>query len=76
MKGLMIQEDLTIEDALKVMEEGQRAPDRRAPMLPPKILGTLFTIVCSQANYIVLALAMPCYYTRYMYAIPHILVLV
>ena len=41
MKGLMLQEDLTIEDALKVMEEGQRAPDRHAPMLPPKLLGTL-----------------------------------
>ena len=35
----MVQEDMTMEEALKVMEEGQRAPDRLAPMLPPKVLG-------------------------------------
>lgn len=39
MKGLMVQEELTIEDALKVMEEGQQVPDRLAPMLPPRVLG-------------------------------------
>ena len=36
----MVHEDLTIEEAVKIMEEGQRAPDRAAPMLPPKVLGT------------------------------------
>ena len=35
----MVQEDMTIEEAIKVMEEGQKAPDRVAPMLPPKVLG-------------------------------------
>lgn len=35
----MVQEDMTMEEAIKVMEEGQRAPDRLAPMLPPKVLG-------------------------------------
>ncbi len=39
MKGLMIQEEMTMAEALKVMEEGQRAPGRPAPMLPPKVLG-------------------------------------
>ena len=39
MKGLMIQEDMTMEEAIKLMEEGQRVPDRIAPMLPPKVLG-------------------------------------
>ena len=40
----MIQEELTIEDALKVMEEGQQVPDRLAPMLPPRVLG-MYTLV-------------------------------
>ena len=35
----MIQENMTTEEAVKLMEEGQRAPDRIAPMLPPKVLG-------------------------------------
>ena len=35
----MIQENMTMEEAVKLMEEGQRAPDRIAPMLPPKVLG-------------------------------------
>ena len=35
----MIQEDMTVDDALKLMEEGQRLPNRPAPMLPPKVLG-------------------------------------
>ena len=39
MKGLMVQENMTVEEAIKLMEEGQRAPDREAPMLPPKVLG-------------------------------------
>ena len=39
MKGLMIQENMTMEEAIKLMEEGQKAPDRIAPMLPPKVLG-------------------------------------
>ena len=39
MKGLMVQENMTIEEAIKVMEGGQHAPDREAPMLPPKVLG-------------------------------------
>ena len=43
MKGLMIQEDMTIDEAIKVMEEGQRAPDRVAPMLPPKVLSEFGT---------------------------------
>ncbi len=39
MKGLMLQEDLTIEEALKVMEVGQLQPDTAAPSLPAKVLG-------------------------------------
>ena len=35
----MVQENMTIEEAIKVMEGGQHAPDREAPMLPPKVLG-------------------------------------
>ena len=35
----MVQENMTVEEAIKVMEEGQKAPDRPAPMLPPKLLG-------------------------------------
>ena len=44
MKGLMVQEGLTTSDALKLMEEGQKAPDRPAPMMPPKLLGTCNTL--------------------------------
>ena len=39
MKGLMVQEGLTIDEALKLMEEGQKVPDRQAPTLPPRVLG-------------------------------------
>ena len=39
MKGLMQQENMTIVDALKLMEEGQKVPDRLAPMIPPRVLG-------------------------------------
>ena len=28
-----------MDDALRLMEEGQQMPDRPAPMLPPKVLG-------------------------------------
>ncbi len=45
MKGLMIQEEMTMAEALKVMEEGQRAPGRLAPMLPPKVLGVYTYII-------------------------------
>lgn len=38
MKGLMLQEELTIDDALKIMDLGQRQPNRMAPALPPKVL--------------------------------------
>ena len=34
----MVQDGLTVDEALKVMDEGQRQPDRAAPMLPPKVL--------------------------------------
>ena len=36
----MVQDGLTMEDALKVMEEGQTAPGGPAPKLPPTMLGT------------------------------------
>ena len=39
MKGLMIREGVTINEALQLMEEGQSAPDRPAPSLPPTVLG-------------------------------------
>ncbi len=45
MKGLMIQEEMTMAEALKVMEEGQRAPGRLAPMLPPKVLGVCICVI-------------------------------
>lgn len=45
LKGMMVQEDMTMDDALKLMEEGQRLPNRPAPMLPPKVLGNLNFIV-------------------------------
>lgn len=38
MKGMMLQEELTIDDAFKVMELGQNEPSRMAPALPPKML--------------------------------------
>ncbi len=39
MKGLMLQEEMTVRDALKIMEEGQKVPNRLAPMVPPRVLG-------------------------------------
>ena len=39
MKGMMIQENATLDDALKMMEEGQM-PDTQAPTLPPRVIGT------------------------------------
>lgn len=39
MKGMMVQDGLTMDDALKLMEEGQKTPNRPAPKLPPKLLG-------------------------------------
>lgn len=30
-----------MDEALKIMEEGQKVPDRPAPMLPPRVLGIL-----------------------------------
>lgn len=38
MKGLMLQEELTIDDAFKIMDIGQREPQRIAPAVPPKVL--------------------------------------
>lgn len=45
MKGLMVQEDLTLDDALKLMEEGQKIPNRPAPKLPPRVLGKNCTTI-------------------------------
>lgn len=42
MKGMMVQDELTLDDALKIMEEGQKTPNRPAPKLPPKMLGESF----------------------------------
>ena len=39
MKGMMVQEKATLEDALKKMEEGQM-PGGQAPTLPPRVIGT------------------------------------
>jgi len=39
MKGLMLQEELTVDEALKIMDEGQKLPDGAAPALPAKVLG-------------------------------------
>ena len=38
MKGMMVQENATLEEALKKMEEGQM-PDSEAPTLPPRVIG-------------------------------------
>ena len=43
MKGMMVQDGLTMDDALKLMEEGEKTPNRPAPKLPPKLLGMLVT---------------------------------
>ena len=40
MKGMMIQENATLDDALKMMEEGQM-PSGQAPTLPPRLIGNL-----------------------------------
>ena len=39
MKGMMVQEGMTMDEALMVMEEGQKLPGRPAPKLPPRVLG-------------------------------------
>lgn len=39
MKGMMVQEGMTMDEALTVMEEGQKLPGRPAPKLSPRILG-------------------------------------
>ena len=44
MKGMMVQDGLTMDDALKLMEEGQKTPNRPAPKLPPKLLGMLVSL--------------------------------
>lgn len=38
MKGMMVQENATLDDALRIMEEGQM-PDSQAPTLPPRVIG-------------------------------------
>lgn len=47
----MIQEELTIADALDMIDLAEKEPDRMAPPLPPKVLGKLsrhnVTFVCS-----------------------------
>lgn len=50
MKGLMVQEGVTMDEALKIMEEGQKVPDRPAPMLPPRVLGTVVLILILENN--------------------------
>ena len=42
MKGLMLQEELTIDDAFKIMETGLREPQKNAPALPPQVLSECF----------------------------------
>lgn len=38
MKGMMIQENVTLDDALKMMEDGQM-PNSQAPAMPPRVIG-------------------------------------
>lgn len=38
MKGMMVQDNATLDDALRIMEEGQM-PDSQAPTLPPRVIG-------------------------------------
>ena len=40
----MLQEEMTMEDALQLMDIGQRQPNRAAPALPPKIISELYTM--------------------------------
>lgn len=39
MKGMMLQEELTLDEAFKVMDLSQNEPSRVAPALPPQMLG-------------------------------------
>ena len=55
MKGMMVQDGLTMDDALKLMEEGQKTPNRPAPKLPPKLLGMLVSL-----NHLLLQLTLQC----------------
>lgn len=50
MKGMMVQDGLTMDDALKLMEEGQKTPNRPAPKLPPKLLGMSVSLSSSSPH--------------------------
>lgn len=40
MKGMMVQENTTLDDALKMMEDGQMSTGQ-APTLPPRVIGNV-----------------------------------
>ena len=50
MKGMMVQDGLTMDDALKLMEEGEKTPNRPAPKLPPKLLGMTVSLSSSSPH--------------------------
>jgi len=50
MKGMMVQDGLTMDDALKLMEEGEKTPNRPAPKLPPKLLGMSLSLSSSSPH--------------------------
>lgn len=50
MKGMMVQDGLTMDDALKLMEEGEKTPNRPAPKLPPKLLGMSVSLSSSSPH--------------------------
>lgn len=40
MKGMMLQENATLDEALRKMEEGQMA-NSKGPALPPRVIGKI-----------------------------------
>ena len=65
MKGMMLQDNATLDEALKKMEEGQMA-NSKGPALPPRVIGkslrafvekeVIFSISCMQLFLLRLAL--------------------
>ena len=54
-----------MDDALKLMEEGQKTPNRPAPKLPPKLLGMLVSL-----NHLLLQLTPQCsaFYSSFIFS--------
>lgn len=43
MKGMMLQENATLDEALRKMEEGQMA-NSKGPALPPRVIGKILLL--------------------------------